>query len=42
MGKTELLYSDPIAAAVVAAEEIAKKTGIAAHDVALIKLANLF
>ncbi|MCE2647126.1 MAG: purine-nucleoside phosphorylase, partial [Streptomycetaceae bacterium] len=36
MGKTELLYSDPIAAAVVAAEEIAKKTGIAAHDVALV------
>jgi purine-nucleoside phosphorylase len=36
MGKTELLYSDPLAAAVVAAGEIAKKTGVASHDVALV------
>lgn len=36
MTQTELLYSDPIAAAVKAAGEIANKTGIASHDIALV------
>ena len=36
MTKTELLYQDPLAAAAAAAAEIAEKTGVAAHDVALV------
>ncbi len=36
MTKTELLYQDPLAAAVAAAAEIAEKTGVAEHDVALV------
>ena len=36
MTNTELLYQDPLAAAVAAAAEIAEKTGVAAHDVALV------
>jgi purine-nucleoside phosphorylase len=35
MTQTELLYKDPLAAAEQAAKEIAAKTGIAHHDVAL-------
>jgi hypothetical protein len=35
MTQTELLYKDPLAAAEKAASEIAAKTGIAHHDVAL-------
>ena len=36
MTNSELLYSDPMAAAEAAAKEIIDRTGIAAHDVALI------
>jgi len=36
MTSTELLYSDPIAAAVQAAKEIAQRTGVASHDIALV------
>ena len=36
MTNSELLYSDPMAAAEAAAKEIVDRTGIAAHDVALI------
>ncbi len=36
MTSTELLYSDPMAAAAQAAGEIAARTGVAAHDVALV------
>ncbi len=36
MTNSELLYSDPLAAARVAAKEIAGRTGVAAHDVALV------
>ncbi len=36
MTNSELLYSDPLAAARVAAKEIAERTGVAAHDVALV------
>jgi len=36
MTQTELLYKDPLAAAEQAAKEIAAKTGIAHHDVALV------
>ena len=36
MSNTELLYKDPLAAAQVAADEIAKRTGIASHDIALV------
>ena len=36
MTSTELLYSDPMAAAAQAASEIAARTGVAAHDVALV------
>ena len=36
MTSTELLYSDPLAAASVAAAEIATRTGVATHDVALV------
>ena len=36
MTNSELLYSDPMAAAVAAAQEIADRTGVPAHDVALI------
>lgn len=36
MTNTELLYQDPLAAAAAAAAEIAEKTGVAAHDVALV------
>jgi len=36
MTKTELLYQDPLAAAVAAAREIAERSGIASHDVALV------
>jgi purine-nucleoside phosphorylase len=36
MTQTELLYKDPLAAAEQAAQEIAAKTGIAHHDVALV------
>ena len=36
MTQTELLYKDPLAAAEQAAAEIAAKTGIAQHDVALV------
>ena len=33
MTSTDLLYSDPLAAATKAAAEIAQRTGVAAHDV---------
>jgi purine-nucleoside phosphorylase len=36
MTSSELLYSDPIAAASIAATEIATRTGVATHDVALV------
>jgi purine-nucleoside phosphorylase len=36
MTSTELLYSDPLAAAVQAAKEIAQRTGVASHDIALV------
>ena len=36
MTNSELLYTDPLAAATVAAKEIAEKTGVASHDVALV------
>lgn len=36
MTNSELLYSDPLAAATTAAKEIAQRTGIIAHDVALV------
>ena len=36
MTSTELLYSDPLAAATAAAAEIAERTGVASHDVALV------
>jgi purine-nucleoside phosphorylase len=36
MTSSELLYQDPMAAAAKAAAEIASRTGIAAHDVALV------
>jgi purine-nucleoside phosphorylase len=36
MTSTELLYSDPLAAATLAAAEIATRTGVATHDVALV------
>jgi len=36
MTSTELLYSDPLAAATAAAAEIAQRTGVASHDVALV------
>ena len=36
MTSTELLYSDPLAAATQAAKEIAQRTGVPTHDVALV------
>ncbi len=36
MTSTDLLYSDPLAAAALAAKEIAARTGFASHDVALV------
>ena len=36
MTSTELLYTDPMAAAATAASEIASRTGVASHDVALV------
>ncbi len=36
MTSTELLYSDPMAAAAQAASEIAARTGVATHDIALV------
>jgi purine-nucleoside phosphorylase len=36
MTSTDLLYTDPLAAASLAATEIAERTGVAAHDVALV------
>ena len=36
MTSTEILYSDPLQAAAIAASEIASRTGIASHDVALV------
>jgi purine-nucleoside phosphorylase len=36
MTSTDILYSDPLAAATQAASEIATRTGVAAHDVALV------
>ena len=36
MTSSELLYSDPLAAATAAAQEIAARTGVASHDVALV------
>jgi purine-nucleoside phosphorylase len=36
MTSTDLLYTDPLAAATEAAKEIAKRTGVASHDVALV------
>ncbi len=36
MTNSELLYTDPLAAATSAAKEIAERTGVAAHDVALV------
>lgn len=36
MTSTEILYSDPLQAAAIAASEIAARTGIASHDVALV------
>ena len=36
MTNSELLYSDPLAAATVAAKEITERIGVASHDVALV------
>ena len=36
MTSTDILYSDPLQAAAIAASEIASRTGVAAHDVALV------
>jgi purine-nucleoside phosphorylase len=36
MTSTQLLYSDPLQAATLAAAEIAERTGISAHDIALV------
>ena len=36
MTNSELLYSDPLAAAAAAAKEISERTGVAVHDVALV------
>ena len=36
MTSTDILYSDPLQAAALAASEIASRTGVAAHDVALV------
>jgi len=36
MTSTDILYSDPLQAAVIAASEIASRTGITSHDVALV------
>ena len=36
MTSTDILYSDPLQAAAIAASEIAARTGIASHDVALV------
>ncbi len=36
MTSTDILYSDPLQAAALAASEIASRTGIASHDVALV------
>jgi purine-nucleoside phosphorylase len=36
MTNSDLLYTDPLAAASAAAKEIAERTGVAAHDVALV------
>ena len=36
MTNSELLYSDPIAAAAAAAKEISERTGVGVHDVALV------
>ena len=36
MTSTDILYSDPLQAATIAAAEIASRTGIASHDVALV------
>ena len=36
MTSTDILYSDPIQAATIAASEIAARTGVASHDVALV------
>jgi purine-nucleoside phosphorylase len=36
MTSTHILYSDPLQAAAIAASEIASRTGIASHDVALV------
>ena len=36
MTSTDILYSDPLHAAVIAASEIASRTGITSHDVALV------
>ena len=36
MTSTDILYSDPLQAAAIAATEIASRTGIASHDVALV------
>ena len=36
MTSTDILYSDPLQAASIAASEIASRTGIASHDVALV------
>jgi len=36
MTSTDILYADPLQAASIAASEIAARTGIASHDVALV------
>ena len=36
MTSTQLLYSDPLAAATEAAKEIAQRTGVSSHDIALV------
>jgi len=36
MTATDILYSDPLQAAAIAASEIASRTGVASHDVALV------
>jgi purine-nucleoside phosphorylase len=36
MTSTDILYSDPLQAAAIAASEIASRTGVASHDVALV------
>lgn len=36
MTSTDILYSDPLRAATIAASEIASRTGVASHDVALV------